>query len=428
MALHEIELSDNYKINSNVFFDETKFNDLIKHNNLTWKKEDMDFLEEYYLKVDKYSFLHDKYHFLVNSDFKSLNKVILNPITIKYNTNTNVSLYSSWFLFYLALNKSSENKIYREDFIPHISNFKFIEEYRLKKYYIYFSYLNDKNRENLELVRTKLNNSLTKFVQKFYIDVNTIIVFLKFLLKLHEIFFNNEQYKIMWNLESIYIYEIINILMRNFSLEYKDIINKLDFKMGIGISKIDSIYIELPKYICDNKDYIIDKELTNSINNLFNTDLVEEELFLIIYKEEYFEIYNSIVELQKRIFSYNKRDNNLCLAILIGLVLSLEPKIKNFTKIESNELLSHLKSFDCLNNCVLGTYQYNEKKLFFDKLNILRKEKESIEKYLMIYRNSRNYLAHAKVNHLKLFNEDNYIKDIFNSILITIFFLIKRTS
>ncbi len=41
MALHEIELSDNYKINMNAFFDENKFKDLIKNNNLICNKEDI---------------------------------------------------------------------------------------------------------------------------------------------------------------------------------------------------------------------------------------------------------------------------------------------------------------------------------------------------------------------------------------------------
>lgn len=424
MVLHEVELSNNYKINNNSFFDENKFKNLIKNNNLIYIKEELIFFEKHHVKTEVYSFLHDKYNFVLDSNFESLNDVILNPLKFNQKTNDNISLYSTWFLFYLALNKLSECQYLRLDFMSQLSNFKFMEEYSLKKYYILFS---NRNKEKIKDIKTKLNNSLSRFIKNTYKDVDTIIIFLKFLLKLHKIFFNNEQYKIMWNLESTYIYEIINILINIFSLEYKDIIEKLDYKMGIGISKIDSIYIELPKYISDNKKYVISKELINSINNLFNVNINEEELFSVIYTEEYYEILNSIIELQKRFFSSSKKDINLCLSILIGLVLSLEPRIKELSTLENknDDLVKHLKNFTELNNCFIGTYKYDDK-CFFDKIDILNKQTESIEKYLMFYRNSRNYLAHAKVDYFKLFSENNYIKDIIHSMLISIFFLIKQ--
>lgn len=416
MALHEIELSKGYEIKWDTFFDENKFKNLIKHNNLVCKNEDKIFLEKHHIKTEYNSFLHNKYNFVLNSNFKSLNDVILNPINLNQNPSNYICLYSSWFLFYLALNKSNSGKAYKDDFFLHIDDFKFMEEYLLKKYYIFFC---NRNSEKIKDIENKLNYSLKTYIKNTYKDEKPIVTFLKFLLKLHKVFFNNEQYKVMWNLESVYIYEIIEILINTYSLEYKDVIEKINYKMGVGISQIDSIYIELSKHIYDNKVYIISNDLRLNINNLFNIDLNVEELFSILYKEEYFEIYNSIIELQKRMFSSNKINNNLCLAILMGLVLSLEPKIKSSSKVESNELLVHLKSFDCLNKCVLGTYQYNEKKVFFDKLNILIKEQESIEKYLMIYRNSRNYLAHGKVDFFRLLEED-HIKNIINSMLITI--------
>lgn len=303
MALHEIELSDNYKINIDAFFDENRFNNLIKHNNLIYKEEDCLFLKKYHVKTEFYSFLHDKYSFVLDSDFKSLNNIILNPLKFNEKTNGCISLYSTWFLFYLALNKSSEGQFFRTDFFSYLSDFQFMEEYLLKKYYVYFS---NENKNKIKDIKTKLKNSLNIYIKNIYEDADRIIVFLKFLLKLHKFFLNNEQYKIMWNLESIYINEIIKILIDTFSLEYKDIIQRIDYKMGIGISKIDSIYIELPKYICDNKGYIVSVELTSSINKLFNVDLNEQELFLEIYKEEYYEIYNSIIELQKRHFQVLK--------------------------------------------------------------------------------------------------------------------------
>lgn len=112
------------------------------------------------------------------------------------------------------------------------------------------------------------------------------------------------------------------------------------------------------------------------------------------------------------------------------MVLNLEPKIKELSNEEdlNSDLVKHLKSFDSLNNCLIGTYLYKDIKDFFDKFDKIKGQNESIEKYLMIYRSSRNYLAHAKVDYFKLFDEDNYIKDIIHSILITIFFLIKKVN
>lgn len=425
MAFHEIEIPEGYVIKGDAFFDENKFKYLIDHNNLQFKEKDIVFLEKYLQKTEQFSYIHNRYNFILDSDFETLNNTILNPLKFNDNIENSISIYSTWFLFYIALNKSKKGLNIRNDFLTHLNDFKFMEEYLFKKYCLFFS---DRNKDKIEDGNKKLSKSLNLYIKSIYKDKNGLIIFLKFLLKLHKIFFNNEQYKIMWNLESLYIHEIIEILINTFSLKYKEIIEKLDFKMGLEISQIDSIYIELSKYITDNKIYIINKELSSKINHIFNVDLNEKELFSIIYKEEYFEIYNSIIELQKRIYLYNKKDYNLCLAILIGLVLSLEPKIKNLSGIdESKPLLTHLKQSKNFNFIEKDIEAKTPEKgtEYFNAFNLIFKEKESIIKHLLLYREIRNYLAHGKVDFFRLLEKDQ-IKNIVESIIISIFFLIKK--
>ena len=427
MALFELEVSDDFIINE-VFFIENIFNKLVKKNNLEYNDEDKLFFNDYFLFTEKYSFLHAKGNFIISNNYNLLNNIIVNPLEFNQNTTDEVCLYSTWFLFYLALNKSIDGRNIKDDFLSHLDNFKFMEEYLVKTLFIDNADLNDENIEKLECLRIELNKSLNLYIKNKYKDENELIDFLRFLLKLHKIYFNNEQYKIMWNLESIYIYSIINMLKNSYDLEYRDVISKVSFKMGSRMTRIDTIYIELPKHIEDNKIYFINKNIIEKINRVFDINLNENELFSIINKEKYFETFNSIIELQKRFFSTKKKDLTLCLSIFMGLVLGFESRIKECTNLNPkiDSLYTHFKEFG-LDNEVLGTYQYVNLDTSIDIFEKILEQKNSIEKYLMLYRSMRNYLAHGNIDYNQLFNvllkNDKYIKESIYSILIIIYFL-----
>ena len=145
--------------------------------------------------------------------------------------------------------------------------------------------------------------------------------------------------------------------------------------------------------------------------------------------EKYIELLDSIIEINKRFYS-NKRNESLVISVTTGVILNVEELIRR--KIPDNEKLG---LFDCLKKIKPDSHlltplknkigEFDKGDTFFIKLHdIIDTEKETLEKYLMIYYHIRNYMSHCIVDIEKLFYEKDrkIITNVLNSITLILYY------
>ncbi len=440
MTIFEIQLNQNFKFDSDIsFLKEDKFNKYFKINNSNKAFKDNEFkefiLNDYVLNIDMNSILSNdmmtptsipKY----NNDKEILKSIMKLNITeaykqhFKYNTSTkttceffgveqNIVLYPNWQLFYISLKDLKSSNYPEKKFMSYISRFEEVVENVFKDYIIrnIENYIKIENKSNLQ---KELYDELYNYQKKYFKDKKLLLDFLKYILELHFLFKENEKYKLMWNLESTYIRNTIYILIETFEISYTDIIQELN-KLGVTLetfqgSMLNELYIDKKTYIGENNLIFLNK--IQKFKNLFNKNFTNSEyLELLLNDEKIIDTLYSIVELEMRYFA-NKRSEDLISAILKGILLGIEEIIRDKIKCDDKngifrciqKLSKDSELLDFFRDCIP---QNAKDKDFFNGLSKLIKKDISIEKYLMIYNHTRNYVAHNIIDFEKMIYENS---------------------
>ncbi|MDO8453369.1 MAG: hypothetical protein Q7S59_02215, partial [Sulfurimonas sp.] len=148
--------------------------------------------------------------------------------------------------------------------------------------------------------------------------------------------------------------------------------------------------------------------------------------------EKYQETLFLITELTNRL-NANKRSEVVMGAIIKGIVLGVEEHIRDWLKSENIEKKDFFK---CIKRFKVSSHQFEpyykmiqpniSNNDFFVQMKKLCEENDSLEKYLMIYYHSRNYLAHNNINMFEFFvieNDTRLIAILLDAITIIIYLL-----
>lgn len=449
MSLFEIELNNNFLFkNGSPFLTEQDFYKFYRQNNIHITNEFKEFLyKEKILQVQYYSILSNRFTYRRNAH-KDLKKVMkMNIYEAYYHHKENhsgteltqdlfgcaedKSLYPSWQFFYIGIGKHNQ-----KDFIDNINYFKKLTETILKEYFIRNSHIdfNFDNNEKAFEYKKELFKIFKEYNKKNY-DQDNLVLFLKYLLKLHYLLRDNEKYKLMWNLESTYILSTIMLLIRDFGLTYTEVVDFVkDKRLMVYQTDINLVYEDIHTHIEENISFYANDNTLSFVKKIISSDIEKEDYISVITSNNrYKELLSSIIEINKRFFS-NKRSESTVLSITVGVILNTEifikEKLTGFTGALFNRLI---KLTDRLNIDLMIEYRdmfpFNATgEDFFNNYYDLIDKEHSIEKCLMLYIHARNYVAHNLVDFEKFFyeNKRKLISVVLDSIL-TILYYIETT-
>lgn len=430
MSLFEIEISTEFKIlNSFVFLDEQELEKFYKLNNLNdGYKDDISkyFLEDFSLKVFHDLFVMYKYQY----ELDEISNIIKSEIYTLNKDSDEKTLYPEWLLFYIAINKKQVPFVSEKEFLEYLEFFKYIAEIRYKKYVIrnVKNFVCHTQYNQISSIQETLQNQLIKYINQSGFETEKLYKCLNFLYLFHTKLKDNEKYKLMWNIET-YIVECIRMMLDN-NVEMEEIYLEVYKGLRGTYSVLHEIYPYKPLFIKESSHFF--QSHLSKINSILEEKVDIEELMNILTRNDIYEdILFSYIELLKR-FNAVKMNEILVGSLIKTVVLGIEEII--LEKFNSDSL------FDCLKKFKVGSHKFSElqskiqkndsNEEFFEKLNaLILDEENSLEKYLMIYYHSRNYLAHNNIDMNKFFwGEDGnriVIATVIDSIMIILYKLEK---
>lgn len=428
MSIFEIDLNPEFKLlNCHVFLDEADFAKYYKLNNLS----DNDFDKKEFLK---YISIENITKFAENSLFgkrhsfdtkenstKKIEEFIGVAINAISHDENPIALYPEWQLFYISIKKIDALSDLGASFSPYIYGFDFISEIRYKKYIIRnlhnFLPIGTSRAEIIKL-QNLFESCLNSYIVEHQIESAYLIDFLKFLSEFHRQLVRIEKYKIAWNIETYIAEALYYLIRRDFDLTavYKTV-------GGGAYSELHKAIIYKPLYIDESLQYF--RSHMPLITKLFECS--EDSFKKTILNTRYEDILYTYIEANKR-FGSNKRSDIVLGALIKAIVLEVEVLIKDTVDCVEDGL------FECLKKLKSGSYEFKRiQKLiknkdcdseFFGKFKkLIKEEKDSLEKYLMIYYHSRNYLAHNNTDIDYLLEEENgkrVVGHILDSVIVTL--------
>jgi len=406
--LFEIELNPDFKIlNSRIFLEEKDFKKFYKSNNLNDGYDDNidDYLsEEHILNVDDESILanQDISVYYVYYEEDEILGIINSSVYSLCGRSDEKKLYPEWMLFYIAVKKRQVDFIYEATFNENLDCFKYIAEMRYKEYVI----RNVRNfispftkSHHIDEIRDTLQDKYLEYVRSLDLDTERLFNFLDFLYDFHYRLKDNEKYKLMWNVET-YIDSAIHLLNEQ-GFSFEDIYLRVANGMRGTYSALHSIYIYKPLYIKESKD-CFSGYLTN-IKSIFGDNISLDDLMdTIITKPDYENLIFSYIELIER-FDSNKTSEIVMSSLTRSIMLDIEEVLREKLDCASEQLYDGCIRKLCQGSHLLNSYYRlitpdisNDD--FFNRLKELSNKDDSLEKYLMIYYHSRNYLAHKNID------------------------------
>lgn len=451
MSLFEIELGDNFLFKSKLpFLLEHDFNNFYARNIIHSDNEFKSLLyEDNFFEVEFDSIINCRFKDR-RKEYECLKEIVSINIYEEYyeyrekhskkelseklfGCNMDKVLYPIWQLFYIAIGKLKWSNYNQTEFIVNLEYFKKLSETIYKEYLIRNSYrdLEFENYEKAFEFKKELFQILKKYNKEIYI-LEKLTSFLKYLLQLHYLLRENEKYKLMWNLESTYILTTIMIMIRDFELTYTQIVELVkDETNMLHQTDINLVYKDINTSVKENHFYYANKSIIQFVNNMLNKNIEENKFIEVLTSNDrYKEILSSIIEINNRFFA-NKRDESNVVSITVDVILNTEIFIKEKSTSTKDALFEKLKGLDnSLCSHKLTRYrnlinQLDKGDVFFEKYNKFTNEKDSVEKVLILYYHSRNYVAHNLVDFEKFFYENNrkVINTILNSILTILYYL-----
>jgi len=455
MSLFEIELNDNFFFkNRSPFLAENDFYRFYRQNNIHTGYANNEFKEFLYeditFKAQHYSILMNRFTYR-RTAHKDLKKIInMNIYKAYYHHTENHSgteltqdlfgcaedkiLYPSWQFFYISIGKLMFANHNQKDFIDNIDYFKKLTETMLKEYFIRNSHIdfNFENNEKAFEFKKELFEIFKEYNKKNY-DKDSLVLFLKYLLKLHYLLRDNEKYKLMWNLESTYIFSTIILLIRDFGLTYPEVVDLAkDKSRMVHQTDINLVYEDIHSHIEENDFYYANDSILSFVKKMIGSDIEKEDYINVITSNDrYKELLSSIIEINKRFFS-NKRSESTVLSITVGVILNTEIFIKEKLTVFNGALFNGLiKLKDRLNIVLMKEYRTMIPKdaagedFFNNYYELIDNKEDSIEKCLMLYIHARNYVAHNLVDFEKFFyeNERKLINVVLNSVLTILYYI-----
>lgn len=405
MTLFEIELDSKFKIlNSSAFLDYKEFREYYNLNNLSNNEDDFtDFISDKFLYTSCLGTEKGNYG-EIGSSFNSLVEHLKFGVKQQSEISKTITLYPEWLLFYIAIKKIKKLSILEQTFLKYVDIFHYICCLRNKNYII-------RNTRNFLLIheyskmeerQKELNNIFLESLDPSKFTIELLRKFLRFLyINLHLEFKKQEKYKLMWNTE-VYITETI-LLLRDKGVSTEEVYKEVG---GGTYSELHNVYKYYPLYIKESNKHF-ENIFMPKIKNIFPESTIEDVMNYLTNNKKYENIIMSYLEVIKYL-NANKPNELVMGAMIRNMVLEVEEIIKG-----KNDLVSFLKSI-ALNkedfqskkvnrgDCKTGQ-EYLEKTLDF--IN----EKETFDKYLLIYHTVRNYLAHHNINMDDFFWSNNKI-------------------
>jgi len=350
-----------------------------------------------------------KEKFLLNRKFPYLSKTELKKIAKLNNVFINDAIvedktFPIWKIFEIQLKEFRNITLLHADFIKYIDCF--------------------------EEVTNSFNKEIEDF--KLLIKVQRYKEFLQYLINLHNKFKRNEQYKLMWSLESTYIREVIYILIDN-GVKYDNLVNitnHIEENYLYTIYKGDDY-----NYFVSESNYFKNTiELFNSKFSLDNNKCFE----LLFSNEKYYDTLHTIIEIKQRIIQ-SKYSKHILLSLVRGIVLNVEELIKDSMKIYKNKqnsknkyVIDNIKNeyfvqkgkcsgnvtTSVLNDMKIDLYKYISFLSNIPKLERIRDDFNNTEffknilpinkiitkeKYFYIFHKTRNHIAHNHIDFNMLF-------------------------
>lgn len=458
MSLFEIDLNSNFKFtNNSPYLSQHDFQNYFKYNNLNNTFQVDEYLErildDHFFSINQNSVMARRLR-RIRNNHDLLRELIHTNIVNSYNQHfgsnspTELStklfgceqdhnVYPNWQLFYIGIEKQSFVDYEQTQFKEHLGSFVLISEIIYKEYLIRNIGLDLRfeNPESESEYRSALHESLSTYIRDAVSDSTLLLDFLKYLLHLHYLFRENEQYKLMWNLESSYILTCLRILLNEFELSYTSIVDQMnENRRGNQRSDLNSIYIDPSSYLISKEPYYANQNCVDLINEVMGSSIDKATLSTVLQTDEmYRDVLLSIIELNQRFFA-NKRSENTVMSITRGIVLNIEETIK-----QQLALNSEMRLFDCLKQITPGSHllkplrnqigENDSGDVFFEKFEtLITTETNSLEKVLMIYYHARNYVAHNIINIDRLFydNERMIIRNILDAITVILYVLALR--
>lgn len=434
MSLFEIELNKDFKIlNSSVFLNEQDFKKYYKSNKLNDGYDDniQELVNPYKFNIHQDKFVIYGYHY----DYKEIENVIVSNV-YELNCDCNeINLYPEWLLFLIAIKKNKIQFISEHEFDKYLPYFKYIAEIRYKKFIIrnVRNYIKYNEYSSVNNYRKTLHDNFLKYLNSTRHKIEDLYSFLDFLYKFYQELKENEKYKLMWNLE-IYIEETI-ILLRDQDIPFDEIYQNVFKYMRGTYSVLHEVYLYKPLYIKESKHYF--RSYVQKINTLFNEQITTDDLIKQLMQDEKMQdtlLY--YLELTKR-FNANKRNELVMSALIKATVLGIEEVIRyKFNCTERDKLNLYDK---CIKKICSGSHQLKpyydlinpvmNNEDFFMKFDELCKMTDSLEKFLMVFYHSRNYLAHNNIDMNNFFWGDDgqrtVISNVIDSLLIILYKLSK---
>lgn len=440
MSLFEIELNKDFLIlNSIVFLEDKDFKKYYKLHSLNDGYDDD--IEQY---VDNHLLPIEVNSFVTKRGYLDEEKESLDAIThfmgqtlnasVSKNAQT-VYLYPEWLLFWVAIKKIQGLFITEKDFETYSNGFQYIAEIRHKEYVIrnLNNFISHQEYKNVQKFQTHLHTSFIGFLNATKREQAYLFDFLNFLYRMHHAFKEKEKYKLMWNLET-YIIEVLKLLLDQ-GLDLKVIYLHVAKGIRGTYAPMHEVFLHKPLYIEESKHYF--RSFLPLIKTLFDKDLSTDGLIKCLRKDELFDdVLFSYIELTKR-FNADKRNEIIMGAMIKGIVLGLEELIRDALGCSE---LDKFKFYDnCIKKLTPGSHQlkpYYEQihsqmsnDDFFTQLESICNEEISLEKLLMVYYHTRNYLAHNNIDMERFFLGENASRKIITSVIdsvIVILYVLRR--
>ena len=254
------------------------------------------------------------------------------------------SLYPTWQFFYIGIGKLMFANHNQKDFVDNIDYFKKLTETMLKEYFIRNSHIDFtfENNEKAFEYEKELFEIFKNYHKKNY-DKDNLVLFLKYLLKLHYLLRDSEKYKLMWNLESTYIFSTIMLLIRDFEFTYTEVVNLVkDKSRMVHQTDINLVYEDIHSHIEENDFYYANDSILSFVKKMIGFDIEKEDYINVITSNDrYKELLSSLIEINKRFFS-NKRSESIVHSITVGVILNTESFMKEKLTGFSGELFKYL--------------------------------------------------------------------------------------
>lgn len=352
--------------------------------------------------------------YLSKKSFKAVAK--LNDVNLKDEKLDDCM--AVWRLFYIALKKYDE--FLAADFKDHIICFEKV---------------------------TKLLDSNS---QSNSIDIRKYKKFFKYLIKMHYEFKKQQHYKLMWNLESIYIKKVIKLLLgKGIQFSVLNRLAKIDQRSYLyTIYKGNDV-----EYFKSHADCFLRGELLSFLQNKYS--LEKEDVFKLLFgNRDYYPTLHTIIELHRR-----HRESIFNEYLLIALIRSIALNIENLIRqsigeyckktneknryiIENIRKEKHIEKVtkNKLRIFQFDLYDYLRQLSTNGKLDILKKQFDDIEfhkrfeglqyepiskdKYFFILLKTRNHVAHGSVDLNKFFkNGASNLSDVLDSVVFIFVYL-----